>query len=266
LAPVSTRMREQFGTLNSGLSETVRGIEVVKVTAQEAQEARKFARSARLYRDYFVEQGLIQARYLPMLLLAVATAGALLHGLSLHAAGDITVGELIAYLGLMGQLGFPTFISIFSFSLVQMGLASAQRILDLMRAETELDHNEGGHSGRMRGEIVFENVTFGYDDEPVLKNVSFTVKPGQTVAIVGETGSGKSTLTSLVNRIYDCDEGRVLVDGVDVRSWNLDSLRSQISTIEQDIVLFSRSIAENIGFSLGQRVDLDRIMQAAKDA
>ena len=95
----------------------------------------------------------------------------------------------------------------------------------------------------------------------------FTVEPGQTVAIVGETGSGKSTLTKLVNRIYDVDGGRVLIDGVDVRDWKLDSLRSQISTIEQDIVLFSRPVAENIAFSLGQRRARSRqIRRAARDA
>lgn len=266
LSPVSTRMREQFGVLNAGLNEAVRGIEVVKVTAQEKQEGQKFEKNARLYRDYFVEQGLVQAKYLPMLLLAVATAGALLHGLLLQSSGQITIGDLVAYLGLMGMLGFPTFISIFSFSLVQMGLASAERILTLMREETELDHNESGHTGRIRGEIVFDKVSFGYEKEPVLRDLSFRIEPGQTVAIVGETGSGKSTLTKLVNRIYDCDEGRILVDGVDVRDWNLDSLRSQVSTIEQDIVLFSRPVSENIAFSLGQQAEREEIVRAAKDA
>ena len=266
LNPVSERMREQFGTLNAGLNEAVRGIEVVKVTAQEAQEQRRFETSARTYRDSFVEQGMVQARYLPTLLLAVATAGALLHGLVLYRAGDLSLGDLVAYLGLMGLLGFPTGISIFTFSLLQLGIVSSRRILSLMDAETELDQNSAGHGGTMRGEIEFENVSFGYGDDPVLRNFSFRAERGQTVAIVGETGSGKSTLTKLVNRIYDTDSGRVLVDGVDVRDWTIDSLRSQISTIEQDIVLFSRPIAENIAFSLGQRAHRDDVVRAAKDA
>lgn len=266
LQPVSARLREKFGVLNAGLNEAVRGIEVVKATGQEPQESEKFTVNARAYRNDFVELGLVQARYIPTLLLAIATAGALLHGLFLHASGDISTGDLVAYIGLMGMLGFPTFISIFSFSLLQNGIASADRILTLMREETELDHNESGHAGRIRGEIQFENVSFSYDDDPVLQNLSFRIEPGQTVAIVGETGSGKSTLTKLVNRIYDVDKGRILVDGVDVREWNLDSLRSQISTIEQDIVLFSRSVSENIAFSLGQQADQADIIQAAKDA
>ncbi|HUM72268.1 MAG TPA: ATP-binding cassette domain-containing protein [Chloroflexota bacterium] len=100
----------------------------------------------------------------------------------------------------------------------------------------------------IHGRVTFENVSFGYDGSPVIKNVSFTAEPGQTVAIVGQTGSGKSTLTRLINRIFDANEGHILVDGVDVREWSLESLRSQISTIEQDVFLFSRSIAENIAF------------------
>ncbi len=266
LAPVSARLREDYGTLNAGLNETIRGIEVVKATGQERQELGKFGRNARRYRDAYVQQGLIQARYLPTLLLSVATAGGLLHGLWLLDAGELSVGGLITYIGLLGLLGFPAFVSIFSFSLVQNGIASANRLLTLMREETELDHNEAGHVAPMRGAIEFQDVTFGYGGQPVLEHLSFRIEPGQTVAVVGETGSGKTTLTKLVNRIYDTGSGRILVDGVDVRDWNLDSLRSQISTIEQDIVLFSRPVHENIAFSLGQQASRDDVVRAAKDA
>ncbi|MDQ4099898.1 MAG: ABC transporter ATP-binding protein/permease, partial [Chloroflexota bacterium] len=266
LTPVSEQMREQFGVLNAGLNEAVRGVEVIKATGQEAQERARFDRDARRNRDLAVRQGVVQAWYLPTLLLAVTTAGALLHGLWLVRAGDLSVGGLIAYLGLVGQLGFPTNISIFSFSLIQMGIASANRILDLLRERTELDQNVGGHAGEVAGRIEFDQFTFSYGGEPVLVDVSFVAEPGQTVAIVGETGAGKSTLTKLVNRTYDVQSGRILVDGVDVRDWSLDALRSRISTIEQDITLFSRSVAENIGFSLGQQIDREAIVAAAKDA
>lgn len=266
MSPVSARLRAEYGTVGAGLNETIRGIEVVKATGQEVAERTRFVTNARRYRDAFVEQGLIQARYLPTLLLAVCLAGGLLHGLTLLDDGLITIGDLITFLGLMGLLGFPAFISIFSFSLVQNGVASADRLLELMRTETELDHNPDGHRARMRGAIRFEGVSFGYEDQPVLRDLSFTIEPGETVALVGETGSGKSTLTMLVNRIYDVTAGRVLVDDVDVRDWSLDSLRSQISTIEQDIVLFSRSVAENIGFSLGQQTDRAEVVRAAEDA
>ncbi|MEU6794996.1 ABC transporter ATP-binding protein [Nonomuraea wenchangensis] len=268
LNPVATRMREEFGELNAGLSQAVRGIEVIKVTAQEGQERLRFRASARRYRDSFVRNGLVQARYLPTLLFSFAMAGALWHGLYLQGIGAISVGELVAFMGLMGMLGFPTQMSIFTFSLIQIGIVSSRRILDIMTAESEIEQRPDGHAAPIRGEIVFENVTFGYaaDGEPALRGVSFTVKPGETVAIVGETGSGKSTLTKLVPRIYDVTGGRVLVDGVDVRDWDLDSLRSQISTIEQDIVLFSRSVSENIAFGLGQRADHEAVVRAAEDA
>jgi ATP-binding cassette, subfamily B, bacterial len=266
LAPVSNQLRQQFGVLNAGLNEAVRGVEVIKATGQENQERQRFNRNARLYRDYQVLQGLVQARYLPTLILPIAMAAGALHGVYLVREGELTLGQLIAYIGLLQQLGFPTFISTFSFSMVQMGLASARRILELMESETELDQNLGGHSAQINGDIEFQDVTFSYGGEPVLRNISFHARPGETLAIVGETGSGKSTITKLVNRTYDVDSGRILIDGVDVREWNMDSLRSQISFIEQDVTLFSRSVAENIGFSLGQSADREEIVRAARDA
>jgi ATP-binding cassette subfamily B protein len=266
LQPVSNQLRDQFGKMNAVLTETVTGIEVVKSTAQEAQEQKKFQVTAQRYRDSFVLSGKVQARYLPTLLLVVALAGGFLHGLYLVTHGQLSVGGLVAYMGLMGILRFPTSISIWTFNLVQLGVAGAGRILTILKEETELDENEGGYNQEIRGEIVFDNVTFSYGSAPVLKNISFRAEPGQTIAIVGQTGAGKSTLTKLVNRIYDIDAGRILIDDVEVHAWSLDALRSQVSTIEQDIFLFSRSISENIAYGLGQKADQAAIEQAAHDA
>jgi len=270
LNPVSQALREQFGALNAGLAEAISGIEVVKANVRERYEWDKFVGNARRYRDLFIRQGRIQALYLPTLAFAVAWAAAFLYGALLWRAGEINAGQLIAYIGLVGTLRFPTFMSIWIFNLIQMGVASARRILETINTETELDENVGGYAAPMRGEVVFEHVSFSYDPNaadgrPVLKDISFRAAAGETIAIVGQTGSGKTTLTRLINRIFDATGGRVLVDGVDVRDWSLESLRSQISTIEQDPFLFSRTIAENIAFGCADATQ-EMIEEAAKAA
>ncbi len=265
LKPVSLNMREQFGEMNAGLAESVAGIEVVKASVQEKQAWVGFISDARKYRDYFVQQGEIQSRYLPLLVFSIAWAGALLHAVWLWRGGSISLGQVVSYMGLMGALRFPTFISIFSFNLVQLGIASAERVLEMINTETELDENRAGYAEVIRGEVTFEDVNFGYDGKPVLKKVTFTARPGETIAVVGQTGSGKTTLTRLINRIFDVDSGRVLVDGVDVRDWSLGALRSQISTIEQDVFLFSRSIRENIAFGCAD-AGQEEIDDAAQEA
>ena len=265
LKPISIARREQFGKMNAGLAEAIAGIEVVKANVRERHEAQRFTRDARRFRDYFVQQGQLEARYLPLLMFSLAWAGGFLHALLLWRAGGITLGQVVTFMGLLGTLRFPTFISLFSFNLVQLGVASAERILEMINTETELDENEAGVARPIRGEVMFEDVGFSYDGNPVLKDISFTARPGETIAIVGQTGSGKTTLTWLINRIFDVDSGRVLVDGVDVRDWSLESLRSQISTIEQDVFLFSHTLAENIAFGCDD-AGQEEIERAAREA
>ena len=245
LMPISRGQRDQFGRLNASLEETLAGIEVVKASAQEQFERRKYRTHARLFRDLFVRQGHTEARYLPLLVYGFALGLLLLHALLLYQLGRVGIAEVIGAVGLMNLLRFPTFISVFSFSLIQSGVASAERILAIIRAETGLDENRAGVSQPILGAITFEGVSFGYDKRRttkdqsasasnpsslvvrpssfVLNEITFHVQPGETIAIVGQTGSGKTTLTQLVNRIYDASGGRVLIDGVDVREWSLDS-------------------------------------------
>ncbi|MCZ7667166.1 MAG: ABC transporter ATP-binding protein/permease [Chloroflexi bacterium] len=269
LNPVSEAMREQFGTMNAGLAESISGIEVVKGNAQELEELRRFTTNAELYKKYFIKNGIIQAWYLPMLILGICIALGFLQAIYLWSLGMLTLGQVVTFMGLLGVLRFPTFVSIFTFNLVQLGLASGRRILEILNEESHLDQNTAGLGQPIRGDVRFEHVRFSYNgadnSSAVVNDVSFAAKAGQTVAIVGQTGSGKTTLTRLINRIFDADEGRVLVDGVDVRDWNLESLRSQISTIEQDVFLFSRTLAENIAFGC-PGADQAAIERAAKEA
>jgi ATP-binding cassette subfamily B protein len=257
LRPATEQVRGEFGKMNATLAEAIDGIETVKGSAQETHEVNRFQRAVTRWRDAYVAQGDIEARFIPMLLLGLVQGFGLLHSLLLFRAGEITVGQVVSYNGLLLLFGFPTFVAQFAYSQVASGLSSARRILELITAKTELDQNIGGYDQPMRGEVVFEAVCFDYlasgspADEPpcaALENVSFRAAPGQTVAIVGQTGSGKSTIIKLINRIYDASSGRVLIDGVDVRDWDLEVLRRQISIIEQDIFLFSRSVAENIAY------------------
>ena len=250
LAPVTEAARERFGVMNAGLAEALEGIEAVKGAARERQESARFERNAHSYRDMFVRQGEIEARSLTMLMLPIGLTVGFGHALLLFRAGQIDVGQVVSYNYLLLLLGFPSFVSVYAFSQLSSGIASARRILELITTETELDHNPEGRSVPIRGAIQFDDVTFAYAaaESPVLADVAFSVEPGQTVAVVGQTGAGKTSLVRLVSRVYDVTSGGVRIDGVDVRDWNLASLRQQISIIEQDLFLFSRSISENIAF------------------
>lgn len=266
LSPITDEVRESFGVLNTRLNEVMDGIETVKAASQESHEVDNFVNNTKHYIHAMIHQGDVEARFFPALLLAIASAAGLLHALLLFNRGVITAGDVVAYFGLLLLLGFPTFISIFAYSRISLGLAGARRILELMNRENNLDQNAAGYAGDMRGEVVFEKVSFAYDDGDLsVKDINFSVQPGQTVAIVGQTGSGKTTLVKLINRTYDVDSGRVLVDGIDVRDWNLAVLRRQISYIEQDIFLFSQTVADNIAFGK-PGATINEIEQAAGSA
>jgi ATP-binding cassette, subfamily B, bacterial len=250
LSPITSDVRKAFGNLNTRLAEAIDGIETVKGMAQERSEVERFGANAKSFRDAYVHQGDVEARFVPLLLLGLAEAGALFQSLVLYKQGALNIGQVVAFFGMIQLFGFPTFTSLFAYSQVSLGISSARRILELINRENNLDQNLTGFQGPMRGEIEFRNVTFRYEGslDPVLEDISFKIHPGQTVAIVGQTGSGKTTLVKLVNRTYDVNSGQVLVDRVDVRDWNLETLRRGISIIEQDIFLFSRKISENIAF------------------
>ncbi len=266
LRPVTTEVRSSFGKMNSRLAEDIDGIETVKAAGQEEKEIELFRKNTIAYRDATIKQGDIEARFLPILLLALAMGFGLLHALVLARAGQIELGSVITYFSALSMLGFPTNTSIRSYSMISSGLAGARRLLHVMNAENNLDENVDGHQKRINGKVEFRNVDFAYDEKNLnLENLSFTVEAGQTVAIVGQTGSGKTSLIRLINRTYDPLDGQVFIDSLDLRDWKLDSLRSQISIIEQDIFLFSKTVAENIAFGKPD-ASLDEIKLAAQKA
>lgn len=267
LSRIADRVRLSFGVMNARLAEALDGIEMVKSSAQETAEVERFETNARAFRNATVAQGREEAKFLPLLLLGITEALGFAHALLLLQSGQLAVGDVVAYVGLLGLFGFPTNISLMAYSRVSLGMASARRVLELINTQTDLDENPAGYAEPINGDVTFENVSFGYVPEvDVVRNVSFTVRAGQTVAIVGQTGAGKSTLTKLINRTYDARAGGVLIDGVDVRDWSLAALRRQISIIEQDIFLFSRSIADNIAFGApdATRADIEAAARAAQ--
>lgn len=276
LRPAAEEVRHEFGRVNTRLAEAIEGIETVKGAAQERHEIRRFVKALTGWRDAYLGQAKIEARFIPLLMLGLLQGLGLLHSLLLFQRGAIGLGDVVSFNGLLLLFGFPTFTAQFAYSRVSSGVASARRILELITTETELGQNPRGYEEPMRGEVAFEGVTFCYtaspqqcsvgEEEVTLEQVGFHVEPGQTVAIVGQTGSGKSTIAKLINRTYDVDEGRVLVDGVDVRDWNLEALRRQISVIEQDIFLFSRSVADNISFGCPEatREEIEDAARAAQ--
>ncbi|HET9905908.1 MAG TPA: ABC transporter ATP-binding protein [Anaerolineales bacterium] len=278
LGPITDQVRATFGKMNTHLSESLDGVEVVKGASQENAEVERFVVNASRVRDTFVKQGDLEGRYVAMLLLGSAYAFGLFHALLLFRNGTLNLGDVVAYFGLLRLLEFPTFVSTFAYSQISLGISGARRILELMNRETNLDQNAQGYADSMRGEVEFRNVSFNYNTHPeslpeqekgegeeVLQDISFKVKPGQTVAVVGQTGAGKTSLVKLINRTYDATQGQVIVDGVDVRDWNLAALRSQVSMIEQDIFLFSRSVSDNIAFGK-PGAEPDEVEMAARSA
>ena len=266
LQPITDAVRSAFGTLTSRLAEAVDGIETVKGMAEEASEVSLFTSNAKRFMKNEVRQGDVEARFLPILLMGLTQVGGLFQAIILFQRGLLEVGDIAAYYGLLGLLGFPTFVSLFAYSQVSLGIASARRILELINRETELDQNHEGYEEQIEGKIHFDDVSYAYPDvDLTLNRIDFSVQPGQTIAIVGQTGSGKTTLAKLINRTYDTTSGAIRIDDVDVKEWNLEALRKQISIIEQDIFLFSNTVAENIAFGKPDATR-EEIEEAAKSA
>ncbi len=266
LGPVVQEKQIQYGNLNAVLNESLSGIEVIKGMAQEKRSIRLYQKQAKKYLDLGVKEGQIQARYLPLLMVAITITASLTYAIILQQNGVLAIGDIVSYMGLILTLYFPTRISIWAFALVKRATAGADRLLDIMNQSSEIAETKSAIHKDIEGNVEFKNVSFTYPrtENRVLKDISFSVKSGQTVAIVGTTGSGKTTCTKLLSRLYDVPDGQILVDGIDIKNYELHSLRHQIAYIEQDIFLFSKSLYENIAF--GRVSNKEEVIRAAKDA
>ena len=266
LTPPTKSRRIAFGSMNTVLNESLSGIEIVKSMAQEENSVEKYKDSALSYRDAGIEQGDIQAKYLPLLLLSVTITIGLTVGVFYNIAGILSVGDILGLVGLLMRFWFPVYASIRSFLMIKEAIVGGNRLLEIMNQSSEIYDADDAISKDIKGSLKFENVTFSYPgtQNKVLKNITFEVSEGQTIAIVGTTGSGKTTLTKMISRLYDVDKGRILIDGIDIRNFSLQSLRDQIAYIEQDIFIFSDSILENISF--GRDSTKEQVISASREA
>ncbi len=251
IKPSHTRVRDQFARLNTRVAENIAGNRVVKAFVREEYEMERFQKENILYRDTTVENANVRIAYLPVI---ESIGGALpviliLLGGYLIINDYLTIGELVTFNGLMWAFTQPINMIGNLVNDAQRFAASADRIWELKCRESKIVDEDGAISiDRLKGDVEFKNVSFTYDELPVLDDVSFKVKTGQTIGILGPTGAGKSTIAKLLCRYYDCTDGSILIDGRDVRTYTLESLRRNVGITMQDVFLFSDTIEGNIAF------------------
>jgi ATP-binding cassette subfamily B multidrug efflux pump len=248
----TVHMQERLADLSSFAQENLAGIHVVKSYVAEDRRTAEFTRLNQLYKDQAMEVAKLRARMFPAMRV-VSALGILVvvwYGGSRVVEGRLSLGQLVAFIGYLHILAWPIMALGWMVSIYQRGKAALQRMGELLDTEPSIDVPEDALTPeRIQGSIRFENVRFGYDQgRSVLDGIDLDVPAGTTLGILGRTGAGKSTLAGLVPRLFDPTEGRVLVDGVDVRQWDPRVLRANIGFVPQDPFLFSTSIRDNIGF------------------
>jgi ATP-binding cassette subfamily B protein len=257
-ADAYARTRTAIGAITAYLQESLSGIRVVRSFSQEPRHVARFRGLNEHNREVNMTTVNLNAAYFPAveLLSALATVGILLYGGLQAVDGDVEVGVIVAFVAALNLFFEPIQQLSQLYTTYQSGMAALDKIFELLDVEPDLvDAPDAVELGRLRGEIELRDVSFGYgggpDDENMvwaLRDLSLTVPPGQTVALVGATGAGKSTIAKLVARFYDPTRGAVLVDGHDLRSVTQDSLRRQLGVVPQEAFLFSGTIGENIAF------------------
>jgi ATP-binding cassette, subfamily B, multidrug efflux pump len=267
--PMFKLIQEQMGTLSATMQESLTGISVVKAFAREPYELEKFDEANDEWFDRRYSLIRVWANNWPFFTFLVATSIFLLlwFGGPRALDGEITVGSLFALISYVLLLSGPVQRLGFLVNLAATAGASAARVFEMIDEPNEIDEQPDALKLEdCRGEVVFENVGFSYQEgQPILQGLNFRVDPGQTVALIGPTGSGKSTVTNLIPRFYNATEGRVLVDGHDVNDLNLRSLRRHVGIVLQDPFLFSQTIGQNIAYGR-PNASFEEIVAAARAA
>ncbi|GAB2020996.1 ABC transporter ATP-binding protein [Pseudolactococcus yaeyamensis] len=268
--PLFYEIRESFSRLNSMVEENISGNRVVKAFTREAFEIEKFNQHNDDFRQRNIDSANISRKYLPVLdalagCLAVIT---LALGGYFVINGQMTLGNLVTFSSVLWMLDMPMRMSGWLINDVQRFIASSVKIRDMLQAETQIPIQSEKSAKHLKGYVEFDDVSFHFPDAPdvaALSHISLKAVPGQTIGILGETGSGKSTLVNLIARFYDPTSGVVKIDGVDARKWHVRELRDHIALVMQDIFLFSDTIEENIAFGV-PGADGDEVRKMARIA
>jgi ATP-binding cassette subfamily B protein len=269
LQPVWTKVQQLIGALGTTLQESLFGIKAVKAFSLQERENRKFNSDAQSLYDQQVTAARLQAIYTPLmtLLLGIPTVLVLWYGGRQVIAGDLTIGgatQFILYLGMLA--GFVSRLGQLS-AMISRTISAGRRIFEILDTEPDvIDRPNATALGKVRGAVSFKNVSFSYNSlAPVLNDVSFDVQPGQLVALLGGSGSGKTTIVSLISRFYDVTSGSIAIDGTDIRDVTVASLRKNVGIAQQDVFLYSGTIRDNIAYGAPQATD-EQVVAAARAA
>lgn len=257
-------MQKSMGGISSIVQEATEGHQTVKAYTAEEHERQQFDVVNNKYRKQILRRSSLSALSVPMmeLLAAIGMAVVVHYALNQATGGKLTIGEAMSYFGAMMLMMGPVKRLTKVNEVIQLGLAAAFSVFELLDAETEQDTGTRKIES-VKGAIEYRNVSVSYDKEEVVSDVSFSVEPGQTIALVGASGSGKSTIANLLARFYQPSKGEILLDDVAINELSLEDLRSHIAFVSQHTVLFNDSIKLNIAYGSNQDIDEDRVRQAA---
>lgn len=268
IKPAFDRVRDCFSSLNAFAQETIAGNRVVKAFAKEDYELEKFDRENDGYRDAQLNASSIWMKYIPMfeVLSQCLTIILMIMGGFMVIDGEMTIGNMVTVNGYLWMLNSPLRQAGWIINDLQRFLTAIEKIYKVYTTEPDIKQPEHVVEKRkLKGSVTFDHVNYYTNDDTVLKDISFHVEPGQTVGIIGATGSGKSSLINLICRFYDVNQGRVLVDDIDVRNLNLQTLRGNIGIAMQDVFLFSDTIEGNIAYG-NPDCTFEQVQAAAKIA